>query len=258
MLSYFSISLPDPQWILWAIFPLAAIFRLFFGKHSTLCRSITASLDVGCVFLATVLIYIYDPFGFSHFLAPLPFLTFESDSLFIMNLYDTGIAPICSALLSAMILSLTVQGSRAILPHGNNFLSWCFWRCASAVLSIGVHFLVSWILNFFLPGVIASYASVILIVLLVGSLAIGLLNGLLTLLITFANPIFGILYAFFFSNRFGKSLSRAAVASALMAGLVLLMNYLQRSAFQLHPESLHTLLPILCIYIPVFYFTDRK
>ena len=84
-------------------------------------------------------------------------------------------------------------------------------------------------------------------------LALGVLNLLLGLVLTVANPILGGIYAFFFSNLVGRQLTRAVGTTAVLTGLVYLMEHFGITALSITQSALISCAPLLLVVLILWY-----
>ena len=95
--------------------------------------------------------------------------------------------------------------------------------------------------------------TLVLIILLLSALLLGALKLLVGGLLAFINPLLAVLYTFFFSNVVGKQLSKAILTTALLTGLVCLLNYLQIGSICIASAALLAYVPLLIIALVLWY-----
>ena len=83
----------------------------------------------------------------------------------------------------------------------------------------------------------------ILLGILCFSFILGFLKFLLTLLLTAVNPVFGGFYAFFFSNKLGKSMSRAIGSTIVVALMVVVFEHLGYGTLLIGAAQLDAYIP---------------
>ena len=64
-------------------------------------------------------------------------------------------------------------------------------------------------------------------------------------------------YTFFFANVVGKQITRAALTTALLAGLVMLLNYLGCSVIYVASAALMAYIPFVIILIVLWYIVTK-
>ncbi len=243
-----------------AIFALGLgfVFRLFFGAHCLVNRSISGFLGVLFVYAVTVAVYTLRPWNLSQYLSPLPFAIFRSDILIITSSACSTVSLLCSQLLSLIILCFIIHLLNFLLPNGRSFIGWLFFRFVAVAAAIFLNLTANWALNTFLPDVIANSAPVVLMAVLIAAILVSLFNPLLCILFTVANPVIGLLYTFFFSNTIGKNLTRAVLSAALTCGLFYLMEYAGFSVIDITHGALLTYIPFAAALIGVWFVFDYK
>lgn len=222
---------------------LGLVIHLIRDQCAELRHVLSAAMGILFVYAVSVLIYIFDPAGLSRYLSPLPFVTLDGDQLHIFLLAGSSLPAVSAQLLSMVILAFLVNLLDGIIPKGEKLLSWLMLRILTVALSMALHFVVTWAFNTFLPGTLAAYAPMILLGILTVFLLIGVLRFLLGLVLTIANPILGAIYAFFFSSKFGKQLTRAVFTTMLLAAVAFCLPVFGCGTLSLDPASLRSLIP---------------
>ncbi len=241
-----------------AMLIIGAVARMLLGQQSGLNRALSAAMGILCIYAVTIVVYTFNPYDLSKFLAPLPFATFGEDVLTIFSFRSAEFPAICTQLVSMILLAFLVNLLDSILPKGQkNMLLWFILRAVMVVLAMGLHYLVCWGFNLFLPGVLAAYAPTILLVALVGSLVIGLLNVILSLVLTVINPIFGAMYAFFFSNLIGKQLGKAVLTTAILCGVVYALEHFGYGVIAISAAALQAYIPAILALLVLWYVTGH-
>jgi len=245
-----------------AIFAAAAIvagllFRIFLGRRSALNRAICAGIGVLCVYVLTVIAYTFSPEGLGRFLAPLPFVTFSGDRLYIMSFADTAFPVICGDILSLVILVLLYNLTDSMLPDGESTLGWFLLRSLTIVTAMVVHYFVTLLTRSYLPELLVSYGPTILLILLTVSMLAGLLEALLGLLLVAVNPILGFLFHFFFSSGLGKQISKAMLTTGILTGLAAALTYWGYGTILISAAALLSYIPVLLILIALWWILER-
>ena len=232
---------------------LGLMARIVYGKHSSLNHAISSAMGILFVYVATIVVYTFNPAGLSRFLAPLPFVTFSEDYLYILSLTGAGLSTLCEHALSLIVLAFLVNLIDHFIPKGKKLIGWYIHRFLGVGLSIGLHYLVTWASHKFLPGVLVTYAPIILLSILLISLLLGVLKGILSLVLIVINPIIGAVYAFFFSNILGKQLSKAVLTSGLICGVIYALEHWGYSVICISAAALISYLPLLIVLLLLWY-----
>ena len=120
-----------------------------------------------------------------------------------------------------------------------------------------MHYLVVWVFQTYLPQGIVLYAPVILLGILVLMLLTGALKFLLGLLLATVNPLIGALYTFFFANIIGKQVTRSVLTTALLSGVLVMLQNLEIAGLSLAPEAMVAYIPFLLVLVPIWYLVSR-
>lgn len=232
---------------------LGIIGRVCFGKRSSLNHSVSSAIGILFVYAVTIVIYTFDPVQLSHFLSPLPFMTFSADSLYLFSFTGAQFPDICGQVLNMIILAFLVNVLDSFIPKGRNIFSWYLYRFLTVVLAMGAQLLVTGLLTAFLPGVLVTYAPIILVGILLVMLLLGVLKVLLGLVLTVTNPILGAIYAFFFSSMIGRMLSKAVLTTLLLSILVFVLEKLGYTVICIAAAALSAYIPLVIILLVLWY-----
>ena len=232
---------------------MSLLGRAVFGKRSSLNHAVSSAMGILFIYAVTIVVYTFDPSGLSRFLSPLPFVQFSEEYLYILSFHLAGIPSICENILSLLILAFLVNLLDSLIPKGKSLIGWYLLRFLTVILSMGLHYLVTWAIHTFLPGVLVTYAPIILLGILIVMLILGVLNVLLGLVLTAVNPILGGIYAFFFSNFIGKQLSKAMLSTALICGVVYVLERFGYSVICISAAALGAYIPLILVLLVLWY-----
>lgn len=230
--------------------------RFIFGKKSAFNSAISAA--IGIVFICAVSV-VLNSFGlrFDRWIAPLPFVQMQGNTLTLFDFFAADYTVICSEVLSMIVLAFLINLIDGWLSKNKNFFGWLFFRCVTVVIAYGLHLLVSWLFTTYLPEALATYAPVVLLALLVVLILTGALKLLVGALMTTVNPLIGALYTFFFANIIGKQITKAVLTTAVLAGFVMLLRYWGVTAICIAAASLVAYIPFIIILIVLWYLVNR-
>lgn len=231
---------------------IGLIGRLIFGHRSTLNGAVSTAMSILCIYLVNVVVYSSGA-QIKELLSPLPFVTIQGDYLLIFNLLEADFTTICAKVLDMLILAFLVSLLDSWLPKGKNLIVWFFFRALSVVLGMCLQYCMSLFLSAVVPEGLAQIAPTVLLIVLLASLLMGALKLLVGGTLTFISPLLGIFYTFFFANVVGKQLSKAILTTALLTGLVCLLNYLQISAVYIASAALAAYVPLLIVMVALWY-----
>lgn len=241
-------------------FVVSLILRWIFGKGSALNKALCAGIGILCIYVMTTVIYTFSPANLERFLVPLPFVKFSGEYLYIMSFAQADFSQICSQALSMVILVLLYNLTDSMMPHREDASAtrWFIGRFLTIVAAMLAHYFLTGVTAGFLPDLLLSYGPTILLVCLVASLLMGALSVLLGLVLTVVNPIFGLLFTFFFSNKFGRQLSKAMLTTAILCALIALINHLGYNIICISVAALPSYIPMLAILLAMWYVVGRK
>lgn len=236
-----------------ACLTVSILGRMVFGRHSALNHAVSSSMGIVFVYVTTIVVYTFNPQGLSRFLAPLPFVQFSEDYLTLLPFRDAAFSDICSEALSLILLAFLVNCIDSIVPKGKTWIRWFLFRFLSVALAILLHYVVTWASNTYLPGILVTYAPILLLGILLVSLLIGFLNVILSLVMVIANPIFGVLYTFFFSNILGKQISKSILSTAVITALIFVLEQFGYGIICISAAALIAYLPLLIALLALWY-----
>ncbi len=227
--------------------------RIVLGKRSSLNHSVSSAIGILFVYAVTIVIYTLKPWNLTQFLSPLPFVTFLDNHIMLLPFSGAEIPILCHEIVSLVILAFLVNLLDTFLPKGESILSWFGLRLLTVVLAMALHLVANWAVNTYLPDFLVTYAPVILLVLLVGMLFLGVLNVILSLVLTAVNPFIGAVYAFFFSNIIGKQLTKAVFSTALICAVIYLLEYFGYTVICITAAALLSYIPLIVVLLALWY-----
>lgn len=232
---------------------LGVLSRMVLGKRSSLNHSLSSVMGILFIYAMTIVVYTFKPWNLELLLSPLPFVTFAGDYLIVFPMTDAQFPAVCTEVLSLVILAFLVNILDTVVPRGQNVVSWYLLRFITMVLCMGVHLVVRWAISTYLPEILVQYAPTVLLILLAFMLLSGILNLVLGLVIAVANPFMGAMYTFFFSNVIGKQLSKAIFTSAILCGVVYLMEFFGYTVISISAAALLTYIPLALVLLVLWY-----
>lgn len=238
-----------------ALLVLALVGRFAFGKRSVLCRAVSSV--IGILFIYVITVVLGDAGDqFQKFIAPLPFVTIENDSMVLFS-FQADYTVICTQVLSMIILSFLMNLADGWLPTGKHIISWVFFRCLGVVVALILHLVVTGLLTSYLPEGLVTYAPVILLAILVVMLLTGALKFLVGLVLTTVNPLIAALYTFFFANVVGKQITKAILTTGILAGLVWVLQEMGVVAISIAAAALAAYIPLIILLVVLWYIVGK-
>ena len=235
---------------------LSLISRAVFGKKATLAHATSSAIAIlGIYIITVVVISTNSKLGF--ILSPLPFVTISGEYMTIFNVLNAEMNPICTEVLNMVILAFLMNLLESWLPKGKKLLSWYAFRFLSVILAICLHYVINLILTAVVPAGFSEIAPTVLTAVLVAALLLGALKLLVGTALTFIDPLLGIFYTFFFSNLVGRQLTRAIFTTAILTGLVCLLNNLGVASVFIASAALIAYIPFLLIMLVLWYIVGK-
>lgn len=235
---------------------IGGVFRFIFGRKTMLGRAVSSTIAIVFIYLATALILCFIP-GLQRFTAPLPFATFTDHSIELFQFQGEIYTTVSSQLLSMIILAFLVNLVDRWMPKKTNFLMWLLFRCITVILGLGLHFVVTWLFNQFLPMGIVIYAPVVLLVILLVMLLTGALRFVVGAILTTVNPVIAGLYTFFFATIVGKQVTTAVVTTCMLVGIIYFLQSMGIVALPMVAAAFVAYIPFLLLLVVVWYIVNR-
>ena len=232
---------------------LGLMGRVFLGRRSSLNHSLSSAMGILFIYAAAIVVYTFKPWSLDALLSPLPFVRFAGEHLLVIPFQGTPLTIICSELLSLVILAFLVNLLDTFIPHGRNTLCWFLLRFLTVVLAMALHVLMDWAFKTYLPDVLVTYAPTILLIILAATMLMGLLNLILSVVLTAVNPVFGALYTFFFSSVIGKQLSKAVFTTAIISAVVLLLGEFGYTVICVSSAALAGYIPLAVVLLLLWF-----
>lgn len=236
---------------------LALLFRAILGKLSDLNQALSSSVGILIMLAGVVALYVYCDEAVRELLPPLPFVQLHGDQLYLFDFRSQELNMICYQLLSCIVLAFLVNLLDSLIPQGKKLISWYLLRLFSLAIALVGYGTINWLVNSLLPGAVLAYAPAILLGVLVFLLLLGLMKLILGVALTVANPIIGAVYAFFFSHRIGKQISKAVLTTVILAAVVLLLGHYGYLAFSIAEEAMSAYIPVPVVMLVMWYLVGH-
>lgn len=232
---------------------LGVLGRVFLGKRSSLNHSLSAVMGILFIYAVTIVIYTFKPWNLAQLLSPLPFVTFSGDYLIVFPLTDAKFAAVCAEILSMVILAFLVNLLDTFIPQGKSVIGWLVLRLISVIASMVLHIVVCWAFRTYLPDVLVTYAPTLLLFVLLFMMLSGLINLIFSLMIIMTNPFMGAMYTFFFSNIIGKQVTKAVFTTAILCGVVYILELFGYTLICITTAALLAYIPLAFVMLLLWY-----
>jgi hypothetical protein len=152
-----------------------------------------------------------------------------------------------------LILALLVNLLDSYIPKGKKVIGWYLYRFVTVIMAMVLHYVIYWLTTSFVPEVLNRFAPMLLLGILVLLLLVGAVKVVLGVILVAVNPIIGAIYTFFFANTFGKQISKAVFTTAILCGLVFLLEYFGATAIGIAASMLVAYIPLILILLLLWY-----
>lgn len=239
-----------------AVCILGCVLRLIFGRGSSLVRSVSACISLVLVYIAGILIFKFLPI-LRGSVAGLPFITITPDGFYLWDVLSLSTPSLCPSLLQLFLLAFLVNLLESVLPHGQKLVSWYFLRLLTVGATLALYSLISGLVWSFAPEIYGAWAGPILVGLWACIGLLGIAKVLMALAVAAINPVLGALFAFFFSNIFGKQFTKAILTSVLMVTILAVLYETGFTGFVFDSFTLPSYGPSCLIAIASLYLFGK-
>lgn len=238
------------------ILGLGFVLKLLLGFDSEWEHGLSSAVGILFIYAATILIMTFRPLSLERYLSPLPFVAFSEEYMLIMPIAAAEFSDVCGQILSMVVLAFLVNLLDTLLPEGEGALSWFLWRALSVTASMFLHYLASSAISALIPGVLAAYAQTILLVILLILVFMGLIRHLVGLVFGIVDPVLGIISSFF-SSLIGRQLSKAVLTTALLCGVVYLLEWVGYTVICVSAAALPAYIPLIAALLILWYIIGQ-
>lgn len=239
--------------LIFGILFISSLTRFLFGKKAQINLAVTSAVEIFCVYVVNILIYALG-LNLQQFLTPLPFVAMVEDYLILYPILSAEFTDICHHVLKLLIIAFLVNAVNDFIPKGEHVITWFLLRFLTVVLAVLVICGTEMLLGAYIPQGLAEIAPTVLVCCLVALILLGGLKILVGAALAFLDPITAALYTFFFSNFLGRALARAMVSTALLTGVVVLLDVLNIAVVPIAAAMLTSYIPLLLIILVLWYF----
>lgn len=248
------------------IFLVSVILKLA-NKAPHLRAGIVAALSILIMYVVCLLIYIHKPLGLQNYIAPLPFIRLEGESL-TLGVYEIAeggfvdIPRFCSQILSMFLLAFLVSQIYAYRPGNLKSPGWLVFRLFSTLFCIVIHYALCKVIQKILDKVPADgflesalpYIPIGFIGFLLLAFTFGWAKIILKHFFKVVNPTYEGLSGFFFKNEFGKIVTRAMYSTLLLTLFAYGLQGEWEKAYQVPTIPINSLIgfPEIVKLIPLF------
>lgn len=232
---------------------LTVLGRLILGKRSSLNHCVSCAMGILFLYAVTMVFYTLEPWDLLERLTPLPFMIFAEDHVLMISFQHSVFSVICHELLSLVILAFLMNLLDTFVPKGKSLVTWYLLRFLTLAAAMVLHVLADWAFDTYLPDILVTYAPVILLGLLLGTMLLGVLNFLLGVLLAVVDPILGAIYTFFFANIIGKQLTKAVATSLIICIVIFLLGHFGLTLILITEEALVSYIPFGIVMLILWY-----
>ena len=227
-------------YIIAVAFIVAVLIRLIHKKASQYNHALSSAMALMFMYLLLIQIRRLLPDLVDPLLEKLPLIDLDSQAGTISLFHFSGkeFQKSCTEFLYLFMLSFCLIGLDDLIPDAKNTTSWIILQFIIVCIAMAIFTFILKCLNHFIPGVLTSYAPMILVCILLFMVFLGLLKVILTLMLVAVNPLLGAISAFFSGNKVGVALGKSVMCSFVLSAVSVFMTYRQFDFFLLSELNL--------------------
>ena len=227
-------TLPTLGFIIAIVFILAVLIRVISDKASKYNHALASAMAILFAYIFLMMIHDTEPPEFvREAIRILPLIDYESGVVTLFKFSGDNILLVFEELLYAFILSFILIGLDDLIPDAKNAIAWIILQMAIVAISVFLYWGVIKAINALMPGILDSYAPLILGCILLFMIGMGVLKLILGLLLVAVNPLLGAVSAFFGSSPVGKALGKAALCALLLCAVAFFVGNSGLTSFAL-------------------------
>ena len=226
--------LPTLGFIIAVVFILAVLIRVLADKASRYNHALASAMAI--LFMYIILMMMHGESGpefITEALNVLPLVNIQDGKIMLFSFAQDNVLEIFREFLYAFILSMVLIGLDDLIPDAKNGIAWIILQVFIAALSVFVYWGIIKAIESFIPGVLDSYAPLILGCILLFMILLGVLKIIMGLLLVAVNPLLGAVSAFFGTAPLGKVLGKAAMCAIILCAVAIFMSASGFTAFAL-------------------------
>lgn len=233
-------------------------FRLLFGRNSSMNRAMSSAIGILFIYAVTIIIHTLNPWKLIRYTSPLPFVVFQDKTMVLLPFRNADNVFLYSQILSLVILCFLVNLLDNTVPQGKTVVGWFLTRVLMVAFSMIAHLFASGLIRLFLPELLVEYAPMALLLILAASLLLGMSKLLLSIVLAAVNPLIGALYAFFFSNRLGKQLTKAVLSTGILCLFFWLLESNGYTVISITQSALLSYIPFGCSLLIIWFMLGHE
>lgn len=229
---------PTLGFIIVIVFILAVLIRVIADKASRYNHALASAMALLFAYITIMLMHESFPETAKEALDILPLIDFKDGTVTLFNFSSKNILGIFEEFLYAFILSFILIGLDDLIPDAKNAPAWIVLQLFITTVSVILYWFVLKAINHFAPGILDSYAPLILGCILLFMILLGVLKVILGLLLVAVNPLLGAISAFFGTSPVGKALGKAAMCALVLCAVAFFMQHTGYKSFALSELNL--------------------
>lgn len=243
--------LPTLGFIIAVVFILGLLIRMIADKAAKYNHALASAMAILFTYMLIMMFHGRSAPDFvKEALNVLPLIDYDGQNVMLYQFAPEHTLDLFREFLYAFILSLVLIVLDDLIPDAKSTVAWVILQVFIAALSVFVYWGVIQAIETFMPGVLDSYAPLILGCILLFMVLLGVLKVILGLLLVAVNPLLGAISAFFGTAPLGKALGKAVMCALILCAVAIFMSSSGYTSFALADLTLPVcLLPMLVLVL---------
>ena len=234
---------------------LSSCLKALQGKDGPLPDAVSSTLAILLIYTISVTGFIGgEPFdSLQEYLPPLPFLTLDTHTVSVIQLESIGLDRLCSEIVYFMILAAMVNLADSMLPRGEHFIPWIFFRTITIAVPIILFGMIPTDIATDFSDFGAVNSPYILMAIVGVMMAVGCLKYFVGFAIATVNPILAALYTFFVAGVTGQLISKTLLTTLFIFLIIWGLHFTNLSVISPDPYGIYLYGALICLLTALWY-----
>ena len=210
-------TVPTLGFLILTVVVLAVINQAIDKNEGKYNHALSSAMAILFAYVFLMMVHNENPPEFiSDALNTLPLIEYKDGAVTLFQFDFEHLLPCCKEVLQVFILSAILIGLDDMIPDSRNGLTWIILQSVIVAISLFIYWGVIKAIHVFMPGILNSYAPLVLVGILFFMVGMAVLRLILGLLLTAVNPFIGAFSTFFGTSPVGKALGKAALCTVIL------------------------------------------
>ena len=217
--------LPTLGFIIAAVVVLGILIRVIADKAARYQHALASAMAILFIYLAVMMLHgTSAPDFVKEALKALPLVDYDGSRLILFQFSTENIMGFFQEFLYALILSFILLGLDDLIPDAKGRIAWIVLQMFQAAVSVFLYCGAIKAIDVFVPGILDSYAPLILGCILLFLVLLGVLKVILSVLLVAVNPLLGAISLFFSTAPLGRAIGKATLCALFLCAVTFFMT----------------------------------